>query len=326
MVKLNILLFFIFSFLSLSLAHPPVERIDVIRSDHLDGLPLERDGNLNKEFRNEVVFGQDDSSSNLPKPKTVETLIREMFKKADKDSNQKVSKEELKAQIIENTNKHLEDGKKEAEANFQEVDADGNGIVTWDEYLKKFIIEKGLVDKEHAQEHDEHTFDGDTRRMIDEEKQIFSEADANDDGLDQIEWLGFQHPEHSKPMLKDMAEDIMRTLDDNRDGVLSRSEFAKEPLGEPIDPEMDVVYKKQREREFDTEIDVDKDGYATLEELLNYVNPKNERHAVQEMTEIMDIADSNRDGELSLAEMLNNAQALADSGFVKARKRLHDDL
>jgi Ca2+-binding EF-hand superfamily protein len=322
MLQLYILILFISS----TFAHPPVERIEVIRPDHLEGVPLERDGTLNKEFRKEVVFGQNEPSSNSNKPENIEKMIREMFKKADKDFNQKITREELKAQIIENTNKHLKDGKKEAGKSFQEVDADGDGLVTWNEYLKKFVIEKGLVDKKHANEHNEHTFDGDTRRMVDEEKQSFAEADSNDDGLDTIEWLGFQHPEFSKTMLKDMAEDIMRTLDDNRDGILSKAEFAKEPLGEPIDPEMDVAYKKQREREFDTEIDVDKDGYATLEELLNYVNPKNERHAVQEVTEIMDIADTNKDGELSLAEMLNNAQALADSGFVKPRNRLHDDL
>uniref|UniRef100_A0AC34GWS7 EF-hand domain-containing protein n=1 Tax=Panagrolaimus sp. ES5 TaxID=591445 RepID=A0AC34GWS7_9BILA len=285
-------------------AHPPAERIEIIRPDHLEGLPLERDGNLNKDFRKEVVFGK--GQDEVSKPENIEEMIREMFKKADKDSNEKITKEELKAQIIENTNKHLEDGKKEAEESFQEVDSDGDGM--------------------HAAEHNEHAFDGDTRRMIDEEKQSFSEADADDNGLDQIEWLGFQHPEFSKVMLKEMAEDIMRTLDDNRDGMLSRSEFAKEPFGEPIDKEMDIAYKKQREKEFDTEIDVDKDGFATLEELLNYVNPKNERHAVQEVTEILDIADTNKDGELSLAEMLNNSQALADSGFVKAQKKLHDDL
>ena len=40
----------------------------------------------------------------------------------------------------------------------------------------------------------------------------------------------------------------------------------------------------------------------------------------------MDIADSNKDGELTLEEMLKNSHALADSGFIKAQTRLHDDL
>ena len=162
--------------------------------------------------------------------------------------------------------------------------------------------------------------------MVDEEKLTFEGADADGDGLDNIEWLGFQHPEHSKVMLKEMAEDIMRAYDENRDGVLDKEEFSKDAPGESIDPEMDLLYKIQREKEFNTDIDVNKDGKATLEELLDYVNPKNERHANQEVIEIMDMADSNRDGELSLAELLNNAQGLANSGFVKAKRRLHDDL
>ena len=80
-----------------------------------------------------------------------------------------------------------------------------------------------------------------------------------------------------------MANDIMQTLDLDRDGILSKEEFAKEPLGESTDPQMDLVFKKLREREFDTDVDSNQDGVATLEELLNYVNPKNERHAMNEV-------------------------------------------
>ncbi|KAE9553008.1 hypothetical protein FO519_003769 [Halicephalobus sp. NKZ332] len=328
-VRKMFVLYLIIGLIQISSQAPPVQRIEVARPDHLEGVPLERDGSLNHEFRQEIVFGKDESSAKAMTsndPAGLEIAIREMFKKADKDSNGLLTKEELKNQIIENTNKHMEEGKKEADAAFQEVDSDGDGKVTWEEYQKKFLVEKNLVDKDHINEHEEHSFDADARRLIDEEKLTFEGADADGDGLDNIEWLGFQHPEHSKVMLKEMAEDIMRAYDENRDGVLSKGEFTQDAPGESTDPEMDLMYKVQRGNEFDTDIDVNKDGKATLEELLDYVNPKNERNANQEVTEIMDMVDSDRDEKLSLAELLNNAEALANSGFVKAKKRLHDDL
>ena len=145
------------------LGRPPAERLEVVRSDHLDGLPLERDGTLNKDFRNEVVFGQDESSSNLPNSKNVETLISEMFKKADKNLDGKLSKTELKDQIIENTRHHLEEGRNEAERNFAEVDRNGDNIITWDEYFKKFIVEKGLVESDDADKHKDVNFNADSK-------------------------------------------------------------------------------------------------------------------------------------------------------------------
>lgn len=162
--------------------------------------------------------------------------------------------------------------------------------------------------------------------MIEEEQTLFNGADADGDGLDQIEWIGFQHPEHSKVMLKEMAEDIMKAYDEDRDGVLSKLEFSKDAPGESTNPEMDALYKEAREKEFDNDVDSNKDGKATFDELLQYVDPKNERHASQEVEEIMSVADVNRDGKLSLSELLDNAESLANSGFVKPKKRLHDDL
>lgn len=157
-------IYLLLNLLQISSQAPPVQRIEIARQDHLEGVPLERDGSLNHEFRQEIVFGKDESSAKAitsNDPAALEIAIREMFKAADKDSNGLLTKDELKNQIVENTNKHMEEGKKEAEEAFQEVDADGNGKVTWDEYLKKFLVEKNLVDKNHINEHDEHSFDAD---------------------------------------------------------------------------------------------------------------------------------------------------------------------
>jgi len=48
---------------------------------------------------------------------------------------------------------------------------------------------------------------------IEEERHAFEQADADKgSGLDEIEWLSFRHPEHSKVMLREMAEEILKAF------------------------------------------------------------------------------------------------------------------
>uniref|UniRef100_A0A914C9Q2 EF-hand domain-containing protein n=1 Tax=Acrobeloides nanus TaxID=290746 RepID=A0A914C9Q2_9BILA len=309
--------------------HVPIE--SVRRPDHLEAVPLERDGSLNKEFRKELLLGQNTSAIHEKKEKdqSSDALIREMFLKADTDTDNRLSKDELKAQILSNTIAHLEEGKKEAMDRFQNVDENGDGRITWDEYRTHFLIEKNIVDKEHAKEHgNDHAdnLDTNSRLMLDDEKAAFEQADADQNGLDEIEWLGFQHPEHSSVMLREMAEEIMKAFDDNKDNLLTVEEFAHVEPGEVTDAKLEQQYLDERRHEFKMMIDKNQDGSVTLDELLEYVNPKNERHANEEVSEIMSIADENDDGFVSLDELLDKAELLASSGFIRPKARLHDDL
>jgi Ca2+-binding EF-hand superfamily protein len=270
--------------------------------------------------------GEEGSKPDLPEKSSSE-LIKEMFKKADLNNDQRLSKDELKAQILANTNHHLEESKKESDDVFQTVDENGDGRITWDEYKSHFLVEKKLVEKEKIKEHAKNTDDLDTnsRILLDEEKNAFGQSDADNDGLNELEWLGFRHPEHSSVMLKEMAQEILKAFDRDQDGKLSLGEFSRVEGGEVTDPKMEEAYVKERQHEF-AQIDVNQDGYATSEELLNYVNPRNERHANAEVSEIMDIADTNEDNFLTLKELLDKAELLATSGFIRPKERLHDDL
>ncbi|KAH7706179.1 calcium-binding protein-like protein [Aphelenchoides avenae] len=304
------------------------------RPDHLEAVPLERDGALNKEFRKEILLGEDSEldvkNGDVKRKKvekTSEDLLREMFKKADTNKDGKLSADELKAQILANTQHHLEQAKTESENRFQEVDENGDGKISWDEYKSHFMVEKNFVDKEHAKEHAQHdeNLDANSRVLLDEEKNAFAQADADGDGLDEVEWLGFQHPEHSKLMLKEMAEEIIKAFDKDKDGKLTADEFAHFAPGEVTDSKMEREYVEERRHEF-KQIDSNQDGFADLEEMLSYVDPRNERHAIDEVNEILDIADVDKDGFVTLKELLAKAEMLASSGFIRPRERLHDDL
>jgi len=109
---------------------------------------------------------------------------------------------------------------------------------------------------------------------------------------------------------------------------LSEDEFAASVPGVVDDAMMaaEKEYLEARRHEFRQSIDTDKNGYASADELLEYVNPRNPLHAKQEVTEIMSIADENQDGLLTLDELLARADLLERSGFIRPNARLHDDL
>jgi Ca2+-binding EF-hand superfamily protein len=89
---------------------------------------------------------------------------------------------------------------------------------------------------------------------------------------------------------------------------------------------MDKEYAEARRHEFNTVIDLNKDGKASIEELRSYVNPLNDNHVVEEVREIFEFADEDKDGYLTLKELLNRAEILISSGFIHPKSRLHDDL
>ncbi|KAI6196704.1 hypothetical protein M3Y94_01140500 [Aphelenchoides besseyi] len=318
-------------------AAPPFPKVETIsakeshvnRPDHLNALPLERDGELNMEFRKELLLGAVDGAEEQNDKTMAQDQIKEMFKRADADSDGKLSKEELKSQLLSNVRRHLEKARNNSEAIFQQVDTDGDGLISWNEYKAHFMVAKKIVDAEHAKEHAEdhsENMDANSRFMIDEEKAAFQKADSDGNGLDEIEFLGLQHPEHSRVMLNDMTDDLFKNFDRDQNGEVSLDEFTYVPPGVVEDNRMDQEYVEARKHEFENAIDLNRDGKATKEELRNYLDPLNENHVQEEVDEIMDYADDNKDSYLTLKELLRHVDLLSSSSFLHARTRLHDDL
>lgn len=111
-----------------------------------------------------------------------------------------------------NIQRHLNEAKDQAAKLFAHVDTNGDGIVNIKEYEAYFLVSHDLIDSEHATIHAEKhatnvdqnseqlevgaymatiTFNA-ARMQLEEEKAKFKSADADDNGLDDIEWLGFQ--------------------------------------------------------------------------------------------------------------------------------------
>lgn len=335
------------------------KRPDLVkRPDHLEAVPLERDGHLNKKFRQEVFLGDSLNANNAqgvwppgelggvqnegdphvasnkkkPEVKEPEVVLVEIFNKADQNSDRKLSVREIEEWIYQTALRHLDEAVEETRDVFHEIDQDGDGLLTWEEYHYHFLTDNKLMapDKARSHKEEEHAdLDPDKQDRMEVELEMWREAnDDGQEGLTSQEFLGFRHPEHSLRQLKSMVRDIIRTLDKNGDGQLSEAEFAAPPRGE-VEKQWEKEEKEyldERKKEFREEIDLNKDGVATEEELLKYSNPRNPQHAKHEAEELVFLADGDKDGKLNLEEVLSHKAIFFDSSVMNPARNLHDEM
>ncbi|CAL2032466.1 unnamed protein product [Caenorhabditis brenneri] len=303
----------------------PLNRSELLEKDHIEMMPLEKDGELNEKFRQEMLFSHNLDTSDT---KQLEESIREMFKKTDSNSDGFLTAEELKQQIRKNMEQHLEKSKNDSEAFFDIIDTDKDGSIVWEEFEPHFS-------QMHAKDHhenelmDAHTEDP---SRVEDEKRMFNRSDITRDGrLDKMEWHVFLHPEYSSQGLVEIVNDLIDAYDKDNDRVITRDEFVNGIPGsiDESNPEfatMEEEEKKRRLDEFNQEIDSNSDGEASFRELYEYLDPQNFRMASKEVNDIMMLTDGNNDGKLSLEEMLQRDWLLARSSLLSARNSLHDEM
>lgn len=298
--------------LNASLIKPP---------DHLEGLPMERDGQLNPQYRKEVLLGTETS-----KQEGEEALLRSIFSRVDADNNGRLTIPELEKWIAAKVKEHYAQAVRDNFWIFSALDKNHDGRVSWDEYHVNFMIEKGFDDK-YAKNHpeDHKTLDRDLKEKILLDKASWFEAANSDpDALNIDEFLTFRHPEHSHVSLLKMVNEIISNLDENGDEHLSEEEFAQ--LGpDETRHKTKEEWKRERLQEFHQNIDLNGDGQASRQELLMYNDPENPVHARSEARELVLEADSDGDHQLSLEEVLAKKDVFLGSKMVNTAKNIHDE-
>lgn len=160
------------------------------------------------------------------------------------------------------------------------------------------------------------------------DKAHWSEAARTDpESLTLDEFLSFRHPESSAGNLVGMIDDLLRQFDMDGDDQLTFAEFTNEDE-ESLDTmkktmHLESVIKKQEE--FTRLIDKNKDGKADRGELLSYIDPRNPRHALQEAATLFSLADGDKNGFLTLAEVLLKPDLFLSSKMIGASESFHDD-
>ncbi|EDW67145.2 45 kDa calcium-binding protein [Drosophila virilis] len=296
--------------------------------------------------RNNLVLGNAQakdvtSKSAQPQPETViltasnvneKQILAKAFKRADRNHDGHLSIQELGQYINKRIVEHIDIAIMNNAREFRRVDiAPADGLITWDEYHRFFLREHGMTDAD-IDEHDEirHTsLNRKAREDMMRDKARWTEAARTDlFTLTIDEYLSFRHPESSVSNLLELVDDLLRQFDQDGDDQLTLEEFSE--LN--VDDDEDLLRKSlisktlvERREEFKRIIDKNHDGKADRGELLNYVNPKTPRYALQEAATLFSLCDENKDELLTLKEMTDNAEIFLQSKMIDTANSFHTE-
>nr|XP_033778888.1 45 kDa calcium-binding protein [Geotrypetes seraphini] len=307
---------------------------EVLPPDHLNGVKMEMDGHLNKDFHQEVFLGKEmEEFEEDSEPQKNKRKLMIIFSRVDLNKNRRISAKELQRWIMEKTEEHLQEAIEENKVHFRAVDPDGDGHVSWDEYKIKFLASKGFNEKEVAEKmktNKELKIDDETQEVLDNLKDRWFQADnpPPDQLLNEDEFLSFLHPEHSRGMLQFMVKEIFRDLDQDGDKKLSLSEFISLPVGTVENQkaqELEDDWVRERRKEFEEVIDANHDGTVTMEELEEYMDPMNEHNALNEAKQMIAVADENQNHDLEMDEVLKYSEYFTGSKLMDYVRSVHEE-
>lgn len=310
------------------------EENEILPPDHLNGVKLEMDGHLNKDFHQEVFLGKDmDDFEEDAEPRKSRRKLMVIFSKVDLNTDRRISAKEMQKWIMQKTAEHFQEAVAESRAHFRAVDPDGDGHVSWDEYKVKFLATKGHNEREVAEKIKNKwdlNIDEETQEVLENLKDRWYQADnpPPDLLLTESEFLSFLHPEHSRGMLQFMVKEIIRDLDQDGDKKLSLSEFISLPVGTVENQQgqdVDDGWVRDRKREFEELIDANHDGIVTMAELEDYMDPMNEFSALNEAKQMIAIADENQNHYLEPEEVLKYSEFFTGSKLVDYARSVHEE-
>lgn len=274
------------------------------------------------DVKRDISIEHQEINGRLP-PVQVLTVV---FKKVDLNGDGMLTLSEISDYIHKKTTIHIEEAMKENYGLFMSIDINPrNGVISWSEYHAYFLQKHG-VDDEYIRSHTEkHPGLGRSlKETIARDKASWSEAAKSDpEFLTLDEFLAFRHPESSHATLLTLVDDLLDKLDRDGDEMLTEEEFAVLQVsgGETL-----VSQGEERRRtEFRNVIDTDNNSLADRHELLNYIDPRNPRHAKEESETLMTLADTDHDGKLSLQEVLAKMDLFLGSKMVDTARSFHDE-
>ncbi|KAH8369294.1 hypothetical protein KR009_007239 [Drosophila setifemur] len=292
--------------------------------------------------RRKVQEGSTRSASKPPQqPETVilaasnvneKQILAKAFKRADRNHDGILSIQELGQYINRRIVEHIDEAILNNVREFQRVDiGPADGLITWDEYHRFFLRDHGMTEAD-IDEHDEIRHTSLNRRAREDmmrDKARWSEAARTDlFTLTIDEYLSFRHPESSVSNLLELVDDLLRQFDQDGDDQLTLEEFSDLNVDDDDDLLRKSLISKtlvERREEFKRIIDKNHDGKADRGELLNYVNPKTPRYALQEAATLFSLCDENKDELLTLKEMTDNAEIFLQSKMIDTANSFHTE-
>ncbi|CAD6999958.1 reticulocalbin-2 [Ceratitis capitata] len=264
----------------------------------------QENGEHNVEFDHEAIIGSVKEAQEFDKltPEESKKRLLVLIKLMDLNKDGFVERHELKAWILRSFKKL---GEEEAADRLEEIDENGDGNISWKEYLKDSFSMEEENEKNELIDFDSYD---EEKEMIKSDKELFNAADLNKDGvLDSKEYVLFYSPEEHPEMLPIVLEHTLRERDTNHNGEIDYAEYIGE-TGKDRSREW-LIEEKDR---FD-HLDENKDGLLVGNEVLNWVVPNSETIAKDEVDHLFVSTDEDHDDRLSYLEILSNYDTFVGS-------------
>ncbi|KAF5403502.1 Reticulocalbin 3 EF-hand calcium binding domain [Paragonimus heterotremus] len=241
-------------------------------------------------------------------PEQSRRKLKEIVRKIDKDEDGKVSPDELKKWIA-----HIATVSQQQVTDNRWAGLNPTGIdpLPWKVYIENSYgkEEDRMKDSANVEEY---------KRIVGQEKRRWDAADQNADGaLSKEEFFDFLNPEDKVHMKAAIIEELLDSVDFDKNGLVSEKEYLNDiarayqtPLNEG-GPEPSWV---AREREqFRTYRDLDHDGQMDRREIGEWIMPTGYDPVEAETQHLFYHADSDNDGVLTEAEILNRQDLFVSS-------------
>jgi len=306
----NVCLLFVAAFCLIPLCRGEKEKVDhgaaAHKSNHY------HNGIHNSVFDQEALLGSRDFDELQDLPDDVRvSRLKTLAKSHDANNNDIIEAEELEQWIIQSF--QLLD-REEALDKFKDDDENKDGKVTFAEIMGKMYgyTEEDLKNVENAEKPED---DADVMQMVTDDKKRFGAADVNKDGfLDESEYYAYFQPYDYPHMFPSEMERTMKEFDKDSDGFVSMEEF----IGEELDEETRLSEVTNFE-----DLDKDKDGKLTSEEMRPWVLPDNNDVAKEEVEHLVQTCDENADGHLSIEEIVKKEDEFLSSSATDYGRNLH---
>uniref|UniRef100_A0AC35TLT7 Reticulocalbin-2 n=1 Tax=Rhabditophanes sp. KR3021 TaxID=114890 RepID=A0AC35TLT7_9BILA len=231
-------------------------------------------------------------------------------RRMDTDGNGIIVEKELEAWIYQSM---LKLDNEEAEERFAEIDVDNDQIITWKEYVSEAFGTDHVLDAKDMK-------DPDDAKLFAEDQAYFEVADRNNDGqLSKEEFFYFQTPEHYDFMFDVLIKNTMLEKDENKDGKIDIKEY----LGDTYNNPSGEWYEVEKNR-FEEEYDKNHDGFLEGDELRAWLIPDLTATAKTEAEHLLAEADTDKNHELSIEEIVNAYKAFVGSEATNYGERLKD--
>ena len=278
----------------------------------------------NRDFDHEAFLGSEDEADEFDQltPEESRSRLSIIVDKIDLNRDGNITETELKQWIQQSQKRYIYE---DVDRQWQ-VHTDNDPTVrklSWERFRNKtygFLDEIGDNTNRKRTIDDMKTYHDMLRR--DERRWSMADIDG-DKALDHDEFISFLHPEESEKMYDVVVDETLEDVDHDGDGRISESEYISDMYSSEdnqlsssssASSSSNIPEWVQREREqFHTYRDKNGDGYLDREEIREWIVPANYDHADAEAKHLIYEADTNKDGILSLNEILDNYDVFVGS-------------